>query len=250
MLSIPTNAIDATEKKFNVMNPISFAIFDQYEVEAFTQNPSSNVAQYVLSIDEKSNLSLKNEAYLVVEKAECLDADGDQTYSLELTGKSQKNKTFTISEKSLAEDVETGDIIICNVNGQNEIDNLRVVFDTEKIDDLGNINKFEVANGVEHNGKWYANLGLYNGYIYSQKDNVVNFVKQGENPTSVKRADMLSFKTSKLLILQVDKDALRARDRVQTISPDALASYEDNSVCEEVWLYVRLGTPMFMVMYK
>ena len=54
MLSIPTNAIDATEKKFNVMNPISFAIFDQYEVEAFTQNPSSNVAQYVLSIDEKS----------------------------------------------------------------------------------------------------------------------------------------------------------------------------------------------------
>lgn len=250
MLSIPTNAIDATEKKFNVMNPISFAIFDQYEVEAFTQNPSSNVAQYVLSIDEKSNLSLKNEAYLVVEKAECLDADGDQTYSLELTGKSQKNKTFTISEKSLAEDVETGDIIICNVNGQNEIDNLRVVFDTEKIDDLGNINKFEVANGVEHNGKWYANLGLYNGYIYSQKDNVVNFVKQGENPTSVKRADMLSFKTSNLLILQVDKDAPRARDRIQSVSPDALASYEDNSVCEEVWLYVRLGTPMFMVMYK
>ena len=146
--------------------------------------------------------------------------------------------------------VETGDIIICNVNGQNEIDNLRVVFDTEKIDDLGNINKFEVANGVEHNGKWYANLGLYNGYIYSQKDNVVNFVKQGENPTSVKRADMLSFKTSNLLILQVDKDAPRARDRVQSVSPDALASYEDNSVCEEVWLYVRLGTPMFMVMYK
>lgn len=103
---------------------------------------------------------------------------------------------------------------------------------------------------MEHNGKWYANLGLYNGYIYSQKDNVVNFVKQGENPTSVKRADMLSFKTSNLLILQVDKDAPRARDRVQSVSPDALASYEDNSVCEEVWLYVRLGTPMFMVMYK
>ena len=62
--------------------------------------------------------------------------------------------------------------------------------------------------------------------------------------------DMLSFKTSNLLILQVDKDAPRARDRIQSVSPDALASYEDNSVCEEVWLYVRLGTPMFMVMYK
>ena len=64
-------------------------------------------------------------------------------------------------------------------------------------------------------------VGLYNGYIYSQKDNVVNFVKQDENPTSVKRADMLSFKTSNLLIIQVDKDAPRARDRVQTVSPDA-----------------------------
>lgn len=250
MLSIPTDAVSAAEKRFNVLNPISFAIFDQYEVEAFTQNPSSNVAQYVLNIDEKSDLSLKNEAYLVVGKSECLDADGNQTYSLELTGKSLKNKTFVLSDASLAEDVETGDIIIYNINRQNEIDNLRVVFDMEKTDEEGNLIKFNAASGVDFNGKWYANLGLYNGFIYSQKDNVANFAKKGDNPASVTRTNMLSFKTSNLLIIQVDKDAERERDRIQTVSADTLSSYEDNMTCEDVWLYVRLGTPMFMVIYK
>ena len=250
MLSIPLDAIEAEEKEFNISNPISFAIFDQYNVEAFTQDSSNNVAQYVLNIDEKVDLPLNTEAYLVVGKSECLDADGNLTYSLELTGKSIKNKEFIVSEKSLAEDVEIGDIIVYSINRQNEINNLRVVFDMEKTNATGEVNKFVVGNGVVYNGKWYANLGLFDGYIYSHKNNIVNFAKKGDNPMSVTRADMLSFKTSNLLIVQIDKNATRDKDKVQTISPDALSSYEDNGICDEVWLYVKLGTPMFMVIYK
>ena len=67
---------------------------------------------------------------MVVEKAECLDADErtKRLYLSSLQERVKRTRAFTISEKSLAEDVETGDIIICNVNGQNEIDSLRVVF--------------------------------------------------------------------------------------------------------------------------
>ena len=251
MLSIPSNAVSADEKYFSVLSPTSFAIFDTYNVCAYTQNNSSNIAEFVVNVNTSGDkLTLNREAAIVADKRFSTNDDGDTVYSLTLCSKNVKNKTYITADRDIAQNVEIGDMIVYSLNRRNEINNIAIVIDREKANSDGSVTEFSVDSRVTFNGKWYATFGLYRGYVYSNKNGTVCFAKTGQNPTGITRSDMLSFKTKNLTIIEVDTNADRRSEKVKYLNENSVSSYLDNGAESDVWLYVKAGTPMYMLIYK
>ena len=61
---------------------------------------------------------------------------------------------------------------------------------------------------------------------------------------------MLSFKTKNLTIIEVDTNADRRSEKVKYLNENSVSSYLDNGTESDVWLYVKAGTPMYMLIYK
>lgn len=255
MLCIPENAKTAASKRFSIADPTSFPLYEEHTLSAYTKNTENNVAEFVLevAVSGTGTVNTQKEAYIVTDVNEALNSDGDEVYSITFSGKSIKNKEYKTVDKTIGSDVEIGDIVIFNLNSQSEITEMRMIVDLNKTDADGNTthNVISSGAGVYYNTCWHAGLALFEGYPYSVKNKIVRFAEKGTDPDLIGDAgDTIYFDSKNTAVFEIDTKAKKKDQIVTERTIASFAGYKENGLTENCLLYIKQGTPMWIIIYK
>ena len=254
MLCIPDSPSSAADKRFSIASPIGFTLFEERNVSAYTKNPDSNVAEFVLeTASANKTVNSQNEAFIITSVMRAVNDDGDEVYSITVSGKNVKNKTYKTIDQSIGAQYEPGDVVILNRNSQDEITEMQMIVDLNADDGNGGTAHKVITSGtgITKNFRWYSNIALFEGYPYSVKNKIVRFALKDTDPTTIGAAgDTFYFDSKNMSVFEVDMNAAGRGKVVTERAIGSFAGYKENGLTEECILYVRQGTPMMMIIYK
>ncbi len=144
-------------------------------VEAFTVDPVTKVAKYVIAYDHVVSTTLvSNRPMLVSDIYDTLDEDGEVVRKVELLNPAE-SKTVILPE-DLQVDLGIGDIVQIEINGKNVLQAVTMMFDMSLGKDQTRVNT-RGSNGGYHNlyFNWstrYGTIVNFDGTIYTHTTSV------------------------------------------------------------------------------
>ena len=94
-------------------------------------------------------------------------------------------------------------------------------------------------------------MALFEGYPYSVKNKIVRFAEKGTDPDLIGDAgDTIYFDSKNTAVFEIDTKAKKKDQIVTERTIASFAGYKENGLTENCLLYIKQGTPMWIIIYK